>query len=276
MGFLHLLHDMRRTVIQSPLTRDGQGVWRMDYADMERRIRAHGIKVVIFCSPHNPCGRVWTREEIEAAMDVYARCGCTVISDEIWSDLILTHSPVPHLPLQSVSEYGRERTVGLYAPSKTFNLAGLIGSYHIVRDPLLRDRLLAASEVSHYNGMNVLSMHALIGAYSPEGRQWLGELKQVLSGNLRMAYDYFRTEFPDVETAMPEGTYMLYLDCADWCRSHGMNIRELQERGVRKGVIWQDGEAFCRSNTIRMNLALPHSRVQEAMDRLKKYVFIEG
>ena len=131
IGFLHLLHDIGRTVITSPLTRDAQGVWRMDYADMEAKIRTHGIKVAIFCSPHNPCGRVWEREEIERAMDVYARCGCTVISDEIWADL--TFEGHRHIPTQSIGEDARMRTVAFYAPSKTFSLAGLIGSYHLQR-----------------------------------------------------------------------------------------------------------------------------------------------
>ena len=122
--------------------------------------------------------------------------------------------------------------------------------------------------------MNVLSMHALIAAYSKEGAAWTDELLQVLDRNLRFACLFIREHFKGVKCMLPEGTYMLYLDCADWCSAHGVGINELQERGVRKGVIWQNGEAFCRKNTIRMNLALPFSLVEEAFSRLQNEVFI--
>ena len=117
------------------------------------------IHAAVFCSPHNPCGRVWERDEIERAMDIYRQHDCVVISDEIWSDIILPGHK--HIPTQSVSEDARMRTVALYAPSKTFNLAGLVGSYHIVYNGTLRDRVCAVSNKTHYNEMNVLSMHAL-------------------------------------------------------------------------------------------------------------------
>ena len=102
-------------------------------------------------------------------MEVYRANDVTVISDEIWSDILLNGHK--HTPTQSVSEDARQRTVALYAPSKTFNLAGLVGSYHIIYNKALRDRVLARSEKPHYNEMNVLSMHALLGAYTPEGRE---------------------------------------------------------------------------------------------------------
>lgn len=272
VGFLHLLHDMRRTVIQSPLTRDGQGVWRMDYADMERRIRAHGIKVAIFCSPHNPCGRVWTREEIEAAMDVYARCGCTVISDEIWSDL--TFGDHRHIPTQSVSEDAKNRTVALYAPSKTFSLAGLIGSYHIIYNRELRREVERIGASTYYNSCNVLSLHALLGAYSPEGMRWVDELRTVLYRNLQYVKTFMETNFPGVSMFLPEGTYMLFLNCRGWCDAHGVTPDELKKRGVRAGVIWQDGAAFGDPDCIRLNVALPFSLVEEAMQRLQERVFL--
>ncbi len=143
------------------------------------KLKANNIHVAIFCSPHNPTGRVWERREIEEAMEVYKNNECVVIADEIWSDLILKGSQ--HIPTQSISPDARNRTIALYAPSKTFNLAGLVGSYHIVFNRMLRDRLEAKSRKSHYNTMNVLSMHALIGAYEAEGYTWVNELCQVLS-----------------------------------------------------------------------------------------------
>lgn len=146
-----------------------------------------------------------------------------VISDEIWSDIIL--KGYKHIPTQSIHEDARQRTVALYAPSKTFNLAGLVGSYHIIYNDWIRERVAKESSLSHYNQMNVLSMHALIGAYKPEGYEWVDEL-------LKAGWDV--------------------------------------------GVAWQDGRMFHGACSIRMNLALPSSRVQEAFNRLDKYVFINS
>ena len=272
VGFLHVLHDLRRTPVTSPLRRDAQGVWRMDYADMERKIRENGIRVVIFCSPHNPCGRVWTREEIEAAMDVYRRCGCTVISDEIWADLTFTGHR--HIPTQSVSEDARMRTVAFYAPSKTFSLAGLIGSYHIIYDEALRKTVRETGGATHYNSCNVLSLHALLGAYSPAGARWLDELRTVLYGNLRYVKDFMESNFPGVSMFLPEGTYMLFLNCGAWCKAHDVPMETLLRRGVEAGVIWQRGADFGDPDCIRLNVALPFPLVEEAMERLRTRVFI--
>lgn len=273
IGFTHCIEDNGYRIVHTPLVKDEQGVWRMDYADMDRKLKENHIHVAVLCSPHNPCGRVWERWELEQAMEVYARNDCVVISDEIWSDLTLGEHK--HVPTQSVSEDARMRTVALYAPSKTFNLAGLVGSYHIIYNPTLRDRVLAKSAKSHYNAMNVMSMHALIGAYQPEGYEWVDELRQVLTGNVDYACDYIAKHFAGVEVAKPEGTYMLFLDCTKWCEAHGKTIAEVLKAGWDVGVAWQDGRMFHGPCAIRMNLALPLDRVQEAFDRLHKYVFSE-
>lgn len=273
IGFSHSLKAAGYDMVSSPLAKDGDGIWRMDLADMEEKFRKERIHMMIFCSPHNPTGRVWTREEMEDMLALCRKYDVYVISDEIWSDIILTHSPVRHTPLQSLGSDARERTIGLYAPSKTFNLAGLIGSYHIIYNQRLKDLTERAGALSHYNNMNVLSMHALIRAYSEEGWMWVDELCQVLSENVRYAVSRIREEWPGVSVSMPEGTYMLFLDCEDWCRSSGMAMEELLAAGWRVGVAWQDGRPFGGTHTIRMNLALPKARVEEAFARLRKYVF---
>ena len=167
VGFLHVLEDLGRKIIYSDLKKDENGTWRMDYEDMDQKIKENKIHFAIFCTPHNPTGRVWEREEIEAAMKVYKENDCIVVSDEIWSDLILEGHK--HIPTQTISEDARQRTIAIYAPSKTFNLAGLIGSYHIIYNKYLRDKVEREGTLTHYNSMNVLSMHALIGAYCKEG-----------------------------------------------------------------------------------------------------------
>ena len=271
IGFTMSLENNGYHIVHSPLVKDENGVWRMDFEDMEKKIAEKHIHAAVFCSPHNPCGRVWERWEIEKAMELYKKYDVFVISDEIWSDLILEGHK--HIPTQSVSEDARNRTVAMYAPSKTFNLAGLVGSYHIIYNTWLRERVLKASSLSHYNAMNVLSMHALVGAYKPEGYEWLDELRQVLTGNVEFACRYIQDHFDGIEVSKPEGTYMLFLDCTKWCEKHGKTIDELQRAGVEVGVIWQDGRPFHGPCHIRMNLALPFSRVQEAFERLDRYVF---
>lgn len=271
IGFTSSLENNGYHMVHSPLVQDEQGVWRMDFADMEAKIRQHHIHAAIFCSPHNPCGRVWERWEIEQAMEVYRRNGVYVISDEIWSDLIL--SGHRHIPTQSVSEDAKQRTVALYAPSKTFNLAGLVGSYHVIYNSWLRDRVKKESSLSHYNSMNVLSMHALVGAYSPEGMEWVDQLCRVLTGNVDFACDFIAAHFPGVQVSKPQGTYMLFLDCTQWCAAHGKTLDQLLRAGAEVGVVWQDGRPFRGPCHIRVNLALPHAVVREAFDRLEKYVF---
>lgn len=271
IGFTRVLEANGRRIVHSPLVQDENGVWRMDYEDMDRKIKENNIHFCVFCSPHNPCGRVWEKEEIQRAMEIYKDNQCIVVSDEIWSDIILDGHK--HIPTQSVSEDAKNRTIAVYAPSKTFNLAGLIGSYHIIYNKYLRDRVRKQSELSHYNSMNVLSMYALIGAYKPEGYEWTDELRTVITKNVNYAYDFITRNFKGVKLAKPEGTYMLYLDCGKWCREHGMTMDELIKAGIAVGVVWQDGRPFNNPNAIRMNLAVPYSLVVEAFDRLDKHVF---
>ena len=271
IGFTHCLNNNGFRIVHSPLVKDEDGIWRMDFADMEEKIKQNHIHVAIFCSPHNPCGRVWQLDEIQKAMEIYERNDVIVISDEIWSDIILEGHK--HIPTQSVNAWAHEHVVALYAPSKTFNLAGLIGAYHIIYNQTLRDRINSKASKSHYNSMNVLSMHALIGAYQPEGYVWLDELREVITGNVNYAVEYIRKYFEGVELMKPEGTYMLFIDCEKWCKQHGKTIEEVEKAGYRVGVAWQDGRMFHGPYSIRMNLALPLARVQEAFERLNQYVF---
>lgn len=272
IGFSHVAEDNGWNLVLNPLIQDEQGIWRIDYADLEEKLAKQHIHTAIFCSTHNPAGRVWERWEIEKLMSLYQKYDVYVISDEIWADL--TMPGFHHTPTQMVSEDARMRTIAFYAPSKTFNLAGLIGSYHVIYNPYLRDRVTKTGKNTHYNSMNVLSMHALMAAYSPAGRQWVDELCQVLHQNLDYAVSFIQSNFKGVKVSMPEGTYMLFLDCTEWCREHNTDISTLQAAGIQVGVIWQDGRPFHGDCHIRMNLALPHSLVKEAFERLKTYVFV--
>ena len=204
-------------------------------------------------------------------MELYKKHDVFVISDEIWSDLTL--EGFTHIPTQTLSEDAKQRTVAMYAPSKTFNLAGLVGSYSVIYNSWLRDRIAKEASLCHYNSQNLLSMYALIGAYKDEGYEWVDELRQVITGNVDFACDYIEKHFKGVSVSRPQGTYMLFLDCTQWCKDHGKTIDDVEHAAWDVGVALQDGRMFHGPCHLRVNLALPLSRVQEAFDRLDKYVF---
>lgn len=271
IGFTMALGNNGYDLVHSSLMKDEQGIYRMDYEDMEEKLKSQKIHAAILCNPHNPCGRVWEKWELEKAMALFKKYDVYVVSDEIWSDIMLNGHK--HTPTQSVSEDARNRTAAMYAPSKTFNLAGLVGSYHIVYNRWWRERIEKESSLPHYNDMNVLSMHALIGAYKPEGYQWVDELNEVLSKNIDFAVDFIQKNFKGLSVSKPEGTYMLFIDCTKYCQDHHLTIQQLEKKMWDVGVAIQDGTMFHGPCHIRMNLALPHSRVQEAFHRLHEYVF---
>lgn len=272
IGFTNSLTNNGYKIIHSDLIKDKDGRWVMDYQNMEELIVREKISATIMCNPHNPTGRVWSKEELKKACDIFEKHDVKIISDEIWSDIILDGNK--QTPTQSVSDYAHENTVALYAPSKTFNLAGLVGSYHIIYNQHLRNRINKESSLSHYNSMNVLSMHGLIGAYSKTGHEWTDELNQTLTQNVNYACDFIEENFKGVSVNKPEGTYMLFIDFSKYCKDKGVDIGEILKRGWDCGVAWQDGRAFNGKYAIRMNLAIPLDKVKEAFDRLKKYVVL--
>ena len=271
IGFSGLLENNGYEIVHSDLIQDEDGNWFMDFDDMEAKIRDQHIHAFIFCNPHNPAGRVWTQEELEKAYAIFKKYDVKVICDEIWADITLFGNK--HIPLYSVNEDAASRTMCFYSIGKTFNAAAFVCGFSVCKDPYLRDQLAKETSLSHYNDLNVFSMHAMYGGFD-RGGEWVDELQQVLSDNVDYAYDFVKTNWPEVKVAKPEGTYMFFLDCKDWCDKHGVTIDELQTRGVEYGVIWQDGRPFGGEATIRMNLALPLGKMKEAFDRLKEYVFV--
>ena len=272
IGFTNSLTNNGYKIINSDLIKDKDGRWVMDYENMEELIVREKISATIMCNPHNPTGRVWSKEELKKVCHIFEKHDVKIISDEIWSDIILDGNK--QTPTQSVSDYAHENTVALYAPSKTFNLAGLVGSYHIIYNGYLRNRINKESSLSHYNSMNVLSMHGLIGAYSKTGHEWTDELNQTLTQNVNYACDFIEENFKGVSVSKPEGTYMIFVDFSKYCKDKGVDIGEILKRGWDCGVAWQDGRAFRGKYAIRMNLALPLAKVKEAFARLEEYVIL--
>lgn len=270
MGFSGSLKNNGYNMVTSPLIKDENDVWRLDIADMEKKITENNIHAAIFCSPHNPSGRVWEKWEIEEAMALFKKHDVFVVSDEIWSDIILYGNK--HIPTQSVNDDAKNRTVALYAPSKTFNLAGIVGAYHVVYNKWIKDRLEKECSLSHYNSMNVFSQHALIGAYCTEGHEWTDELCEVIAKNIDFACDKING-INGLCCTKPQGTYMIFVDCSEYLKEKNMTLDELLKKGWDVGVAWQDGRQHGGTEHIRLNLALPFSRLEEAFARLEKYVF---
>ena len=264
-GFTSCLTNAGYSIVLSPLVQDEQGIWRMDFEDMEKKIVANHIHTALFCSPHNPTGRVWERWELEKAMEIFQRHGVYVISDEIWSDIIRPGQK--HIPTQMVNSYAKEHTVGLYAPSKTFNLAGLQISNIFVPNPELRKKLLKEIAAAGYSQVGLMGLVACQAAYE-EGAEWLAQLKAYLEENRKFVKAYLEEHLPEIRLIEPEGTYLLWLDF----KALHLNEKELEHLIVDKAHLWldsgamfgPDGEGF-----ERINIACPRATVEKALKQLE-------
>lgn len=264
-GFTKAIADAGCRLVGSPLVRDENGVFRMDLEDMEQRIRAEQIKCLIFCSPHNPTGRVWTREEIEQVCALCERLGVFIISDEVWADFV--YAPARHIFTTQVSAYAHEHTITLNGASKTFNLAGLRTSYSIVYNEELRQKYHMASARSHCNSPNTLSVAALIGAYTG-GAEYVEELVSYIRKNMELVHDFICREVPSVRSDLPQGTYTMWLDFTGTGRSEAENTARMG----REGLVISPGSDYHGEGWFRMNVACPRSQVEQALRALKAAV----
>ena len=264
VGFTHTMDDTGRVIVHSELKRDENGIWRMDYEDMDRKIKENNIHFAIFCSPHNPCGRVWERWEIEQAMALYKKYDVMVVSDEIWSDILLTG--YCHIPTQSVSEDARSRTVALYAPSKTFNLAGCQNSFAIIPDPDIRRRFDGFVEGIRIHGGNPFGYVAVEAAYRG-GRQWFEQVRDIIYGNYEYVRDSLKKSLPGAVVSPLEGTYLLWIDFGAYLPASEIKSFMEDKCGLAFDYgDWFGGERF--GTHIRMNLATSRELVEKAVNSI--------
>ncbi len=261
-GFGYALADNDRKLIGSPLVPDEQGIFRMDFADMEQKIKAYNIGCMILCSPHNPTGRVWTEAELRQAADLCVRYGVKIISDEVWSDFVFDSNK--HVPTPLVSDYARKNTVSLYGAAKTFNLAGLRTSYSICYDTALADVYKKMCVSTHYNGPNVLSVAAMIGAYS-DGDRYVEELLGYIRENMIFADRFIKERVPALKSYLPEGTYTLWLQFENTGRSDEENMLRMS----RLGLVGDPAHKYSASGYFRLNVACPRSRLEAALNLIK-------
>ena len=266
--FASSIRETGRVLVNSPL-REEDGAYRMEPPeDLERRIVENNVRIFLLCSPHNPVGRVWTRDELAAVSDVCARHGVTVISDEIHADF--THPGHPHTVFASLSKEAEQSCVVCTAPSKTFNLAGLQTSNLFVPNEELRKKLRDRLRALHFEAPNLAGLTACMAAYR-EGAAWLDELLAYLRGNTDFVRAFLANRLPALRLTEPEGTYLLWIDC----RGLGLSdeaLGELLTNRARVGI--DDGPMFGPGGEgfIRVNAACPRAVLEKAFARIAEAV----
>lgn len=253
-------------LLENPLYFDGSK-YRMDLEQLRQQVDAR-VKLLILCSPHNPVGRVWSREELLSLGQFCLEHGITIISDEIHSDLV--YSGYKHTVLAAGSKDLEQNTVVCNAPSKTFNIAGIPASNVIIANETLRSAYRRVLRGSGLALPNVFAVTAVEAAYT-YGEVWLEELLLYLEDNYRVASSFIAQRIPEIKIIEPEGTYLLWLDC----RGLGLNDEELDSFIKEKAkLLLEPGTIFGTggSGFQRMNIACPRSRLLEALQRLEKAV----
>ena len=264
--FMFAINDNGRELVKSPLINDN-GYYTIDFEDFEKKL-ASGVKLLIFCNPHNPVGRVWTREELQKVGELCLKYNVLVISDEIHSDLIF--KPHTHTYFASISDEIAQNTLTFLAPSKTFNIAGLSVSVAYSDNSDIYNKFNKYVETLHVCAGTLFGDIAFETAYN-EGQEWLNQLLEYLDGNFEFVIDYLEKNIPQIKTRKPEGTYLMWLDCRELC----MDCEKLQEFMINKaglalnpGLIFGDeGRQFMRLNT-----ATPRTNLQKALENIKKAV----
>ena len=259
--FFEVVNVNGRTLVTNPLIYQN-GKYHIDFDDFERKITNNGVKLFILCSPHNPVGRVWTREELEQMNDICVRHGVIVISDEIHCDFVwrgYTHTCFGLL---------NEDAIVATAPSKTFNLAGLQASNLFIKNETLRTQLKNEIVRSGYSQLNTLGVVACQSAYA-KGAAWLDALKVYLMENIRFMQEFLASRLPEIRLIEPQGTYLLWLDFSEY----GLTQSELDRRIMEDAKLWlnsgtmfgADGKGFQR-----INIACPKSVLTDALEKLEK------
>ncbi|MNB79152.1 Cystathionine beta-lyase PatB [compost metagenome] len=253
-----------RKVADNPLViRNGR--YEMDYEQLEGLMK-NGAKLLLLCSPHNPGGRVWEREELLRLGELCLQYGVTVVSDEIHCDLALPGHR--HIPFASLSKEISDITLMALAPTKTFNLPGIHSSFIVASNPELKRKFEARIKTLSLHMASYFAQDAVEAAYR-EGGEWLDELIAYLNANIEYAVDYLAQHLPQVKPMKPEATYLLWVDC----RALGLDGAGLKKLMYREaGVAFNEGSVYGSAGEgyLRINVACPRSILKEALERFCK------
>ena len=265
--FMQMIKKNGRRVINNQLLyREGR--YEIDFEDFEKKIREHNVKLFLLCSPHNPVGRVWAKEELLRLAEICRRYDVYVFSDEIHADFV--YPGFHHTSFYSLGEAYTKKLILGTSPSKTFNMAGLQISNIIIPDPDTRLAFRQENSITGYSLPNVMGMTATMAAYQ-HGEPWLEELLEYLQGNLAYLREFFREKLPQIKLVEPEGTYLVWLDFSGVSDNH----KELEKILTDRAKLWLDpGIIFGRETNLfeRINIACPRAILEEAMRRLEEAV----
>ncbi len=262
--FAGLIQQTGRTVVNNSLVCE-QGRYRMNFEELEQLAAKPENKLLVLCSPHNPVGRVWRREELARLGRICKENGVLVVSDEIHSDII--YPGHKHTPFWTVEEDFAKHCIVCTAPGKTFNVAGLKMANTLIFDPDMRSRFDAQIKAMSLDVRNTFGLEGVAAAYSPEGEEWLEELLVYLKGNAELVRDYVQEHLPQVDFVEPEGTFLCWLDLT----RTGLTDAEILKRvDVEAGVICVPGPWFGKGGErhLRLNIGCTRANLAAAMERI--------
>lgn len=262
--FSEVITDNGREVVSNDLVLTEDGTYKIDFADFEQKIIANGIKLFLLCSPHNPVGRVWTKEELETIGDICVKHGVTVVSDEIHNDFIWEGT---HTVFAGIKKEFADISVTCTSPSKTFNLASMLISNIFIPNQILRRKFRKEMDRAGISQLSVLGLVATEAAYA-HGDEWYAAMKNYVRDNIAFAKTYVEKNLPGVRMIDTQGTYLIWLDF----RQTGLTVEELDHKIIYEAGLWLDsGKIFGKTGEgfERINVACPRAVLQEALDRIQ-------
>lgn len=260
--FFNVIESNQRQVVKNPLIKK-DNYYLMDFEDLEKKMK-QGVKAFILCSPHNPVGRVWTKEELQTIAMLCLKYNVLLLSDEIHGDLV--YPGHRHIPVASLSPDIAERTITFMSPSKTFNLAGLQASYTVTVNKEIRDKINQNLAILSVQNINTMGNTALESAYT-HGESWLVKLMSVLNSHRQFARDAIEENTKELTVTRSEGTYLLWIDCGRLEMDHHALHQFMIEKarvGLNPGISYgEQGGQF-----MRMNIACPRTSLEEGLNRI--------
>ena len=265
--FSEVIADNGRRIVDNTLELKEDGKYHINFEDFEQKVKENHVKLFLLCSPHNPVGRVWTKEELKKIAAICRKYDVIVVSDEIHEDFVFNGK---HQVFADLSEDAKNRTITCTAPSKTFNLAGLQVSNIWIANPKLREKFKKQIAAAGYSQLNTLGLTACEAAYR-YGGEWHVELLGYLKSNLNFLREFLQTRLPEVKLIEPEGTYLVWLDFG----SLGLTEEQREELLTKKAGIWLDSGAIfgaAGEGFERINIACPRSILKDALERIERAV----
>jgi cystathionine beta-lyase len=264
--FFHVVQNNKRVLVNNPL-KTINGKFEMDFEDLESKITSN-TKLFILCNPHNPGGRVWSAETLKQLAVICSKHNIIVVSDEIHADMVLKGHK--HIPFATVSEDAAQLSLTFMAPSKTFNMPGLISSSYIIPNAELHKIFVEFMEASELTGGNIFAYAATVAAYE-KGEEWRKQMLTYVQGNIDFIVDFLKTNIPQIKPMIPEASFLIWLDCKEL----GMETDDLFDffaqkagLGLNKGTTFGQGGEY----HLRLNVASSRLILKKAMKQLSKAV----